>query len=73
MYASTLEFTEVPYERFGPWKNSWGYITEIACFSEDDIIIKSLTPYDDELFIRYCDSWEECDYYIMLIEADRRF
>ncbi len=72
MYASPIDFKELPYDSFGPWRNKWGYVTEIAYFDVDDIILKSHTPYD-ETIIRYCNSWEECEQYVILIESDRRF
>ena len=50
----------------------WGYTTTIAQFSDDDIILKSETPYNTKIVKRFCD-WEDCERAIMLIEQDRRF
>lgn len=72
MYTSTIDFKEVPFERFGPWRNAWGYVTEIACFDDDDIVLKTITPYDERI-IRYFTDWEDCEDFVMLIEHDRRF
>jgi hypothetical protein len=66
------EFEEVPYAKWGPWRNQWGYITEIAQFDEDDIMLKSITPYNRKILRRFSD-WEDCQRMIELIEQDRRF
>lgn len=66
------EFKEVPYHLLGPWRNKWGYITAIAQFDEDDIILKSQTPYGDNLIRRFFD-WEDCEKMVDLLEQDRRF
>lgn len=66
------QFKEVPYQTWGPWRNQWGYITTIAQFDEDDIILKSITPYGMRLVRRFVD-WESCEKMIELIEQDRRF
>lgn len=65
-------FKEVPYDVWGPWQNQWGYITTIAQFDEDDILLKSITPCKKRIVKRFCD-WEECQEAIELIEQDRRF
>ena len=67
-----LNFKEVPYAVWGPWRNQWGYVTTIAQFDEDDILLKSITPYNKKIFKRFC-RWEECQQAIELIEQDRRF
>ncbi len=66
------DFKEVPYAVWGPWRNQWGYITTVAQFDEDDIILKSITPYNFKIIERYTD-WEDCQRRIELIEQDRRF
>ena len=67
-----LEFEEVPYAVWGPWQNHWGYITTVAQFDEDDIILKSITPNKRKIVHRFTD-WEDCQQLIELIEQDRRF
>ena len=67
-----LEFKEVPYNVWGPWQNHWGYITTVAQFDEDDIILKSITPSKRKIVHRFTD-WETCQEAIELIEQDRRF
>ena len=66
------EFKEVPYQQWGPWRNQWGYVTEVAQFDEDDIILKSITPYQRKIIRRFS-HWEDCAKLIELIEQDRRF
>lgn len=66
------EFEEVPFQRWGPWKNHWGYVVELAQFDEDDIILKTLTPYGKKVVKRFTD-WEECEGELELIDEDRRF
>ena len=66
------EFEEVPYHKWGPWRNQWGYITEVAQFDDDDIILKSITPCHGKIIKRFSD-WEDCQRVIELIEQDRRF
>jgi len=66
------EFEEVPFKRWGPWRNQWGYVTEVAEFDDDDIILKSFTPYCGKIVRRFSD-WEDCEKLIELIEQDRRF
>ncbi len=65
-------FKEISYQKWGPWKNHWGYITTVAQFDEDDIILKTITPYGTKKVRRFS-SWEECQEEIELIEQDRRF
>lgn len=65
-------FKEVPFQLWGPWKNQWGYVTSIAQFDDDDIIVKTLTPYNDKIVRRFTD-WEDCEKMIDLLEQDRRF
>jgi hypothetical protein len=67
-----LEFKEVPYAVWGPWQNHWGYVTTVAQFDEDDIILKSITPSKHKIVHRFTD-WEECQEAIELIEQDRRY
>ncbi len=43
------EFKEVPYQIWGPWRNRWGYITEVAQFGDEDLILKSSTPYNKKI------------------------
>jgi hypothetical protein len=66
------EFKEVPHTVWGPWQNQWGYVTTVAQFSEDDIILKTITPFNIRIVKRFTD-WEECEETICLIEQDRRF
>ncbi len=66
------EFKEVPYAVWGPWRNQWGYITSIAQFDDDDIVLKSHTPYNKRIVRRFSD-WESCEKMVELIEQDRRF
>jgi hypothetical protein len=66
-----LELKEIPFQQWGPWINHWGYETVVAQF-DDVIILKSMTPYDEELLCYFVD-WEDCERIIMLIEQDRRF
>jgi hypothetical protein len=67
-----LEFKEVPYSVWGPWQNHWGYVTTVAQFDEDDIILKSITPSKHKIVHRFTD-WETCQEAIELIEQDRRY
>jgi hypothetical protein len=67
-----FEFEEIPYSTWGPWRNQWGYVTVIAHFDEDDIILKCITPEKKKFVKRFCD-WEDCEEMIELIEQDRRF
>ncbi len=67
-----FEFKEVPYRQWGPWKNQWGYVTTVAQFDEDDIMLKTITPYGTKRVKRFSD-WEDCQQEIELIEDDRRF
>ena len=66
------EFKEVPYQLWGPWRNQWGYVTTIAQFEEDDIILKTVTPYQGRIVRRFS-HLEVCAKMIELIEQDRRF
>lgn len=66
------KFEKVPHSIWGPWRNQWGYITTVAQFDQDDIILKTITPYNTKIVKRFSD-WEDCQYEIELIEADRRF
>ncbi len=66
------EFKEVPYDTWGPWRNQWGYVTTVAQFDEDDIMLKSITPYNRKIVRRFTD-WEDCQRLIELLEQDRRF
>lgn len=67
-----FSFKKVPYHQWGPWQNQWGYVTTVAQFDEDDIILKSITPCNRCIVKRFCD-WEDCQRAIELIEQDRRF
>lgn len=66
------EFEKVPYREWGPWRNQWGYVTVVAQFDDDDIMLKSTTPYNQKIVRRFTD-WEHCQRVIELIEQDRRF
>jgi hypothetical protein len=66
------EFKKVPYHQWGPWRNQWGYVTTIAQFDDEDIILKSITPCKRKIVHRFTD-WEDCQLAIELIEQDRRF
>jgi len=67
-----FEFEEVPFAVWGPWRNHWGYVTEVAQFGEDDLILKSLSPNNKKIVKRFS-HWEDCAEMIELIEQDRRF
>lgn len=67
-----FKFKQVPFHQWGPWQNQWGYITTIAQFDHDDIVLKTVTPYGTKRVRRFCD-WEDCQKEIELIEQDRRF
>ena len=67
-----FQFEEIPYHKWGPWQNQWGYVTVVAQFDDDDIILKTQTPYGRNIVRRFCD-WEDCQREIELIEQDRRF
>ena len=67
-----FSFKKIPYQQWGPWRNHWGYVTTVAQFDEDDIILKCVTPYKYKIVERYTD-WEDCQRRIELIEQDRRF
>lgn len=66
------EFQKIPYDQWGPWQNQWGYTTTVAQFAEDDLILKSVTPYNTHIVKHFCD-WEDCQREIELLEQDRRF
>ncbi len=66
------EFKKVEYNLLGSWRNRWGYITTIATFDDDNIVVKSITPYKTKL-IRHFEDWETCEKFIDLIEEDRRY
>ncbi len=65
-------FEKVPFQRWGPWVNHWGYVVELAQFDEDNIILKTRTPYGKRFVKRFVD-WEECEAELELIAEDRRF
>jgi len=67
-----MDFEEIPYQTWGPWKNQWGYVTAVAQFSDEDLIVKSITPCKKKLIKRFT-HWEDCAQFIELIEQDRRF
>lgn len=67
-----LTFDTVPYHTWGPYVNRWGYITTVAQFDIDDIILKAITPHRIKIIKRFTD-WEQCADEIELIEQDRRF
>jgi hypothetical protein len=67
-----LEFKEIPYHTWGPYRNQWGYITTVAQFDVDDIILKVITPHNTRIVKRFLD-WEQCADEIDLIEQGRRF
>lgn len=67
-----FEFKEIPYQRWGPWRNQWGYVTEVAQFDDDDILLKTVTPCNHKVVRRFV-HWEDCAKLIELIEQDRRF
>jgi hypothetical protein len=66
------EVKQVPYQQWGPWRNQWGYETTIACFDDEDIIVKTVNSKNVKVVIRFAD-WESCEEFIELIEQDRRF
>lgn len=65
-------FETIPYQELGPWRNQWGYVTTIAHFDDDSIVVKAETPYKTKLIKNFSD-WESCEKFIDLIEQDRRF
>lgn len=67
-----IELKELPYQKWGPWTNYWGYETTVAQFDDNTIVVYSLTPYNEEL-VAYFTDWEECEDFVMLLEQDRRF
>ena len=67
-----FKFQEVPFHKWGPFKNHWGYVVTIAQFDDDDIILKTHTPYGQTLVKRFAD-WEDCEEELELIAEDRRF
>ena len=67
-----FEFEQTPFQQWGPWRNQWGYITVVAQFDEDDIMLRCITPYKKQIVKRFCD-WDECQQEIELLEQDRRF
>jgi hypothetical protein len=67
-----FDFKKIPYPTLGPWRNQWGYITVIAQFDEDDIMMKVITPENHRIVKRFT-SWEDCEQAVMLVEQDRRF
>ncbi len=67
-----FDFKELSFQQWGPWRNQWGYITVVAQFDDDDIILKSITPYRQQIVKRFSD-WEECQQEIELLDQDRRF
>ncbi len=66
------KYKKVEYNLLGSWRNRWGYITTIATFDDDNIVVKSITPYKTKL-IRHFEDWETCEKFIDLIEEDRRY
>jgi len=66
------DLKQMPFHQWGPWINQWGYVTTVAQFDDDDIMLKSITPYRHKIVKRFCD-WEDCQKAIELIEQDRRF
>ncbi len=67
-----IQLTELPAQVWGPWQNHWGYVTTIAQFSPDDILLKTIRPNRTKV-IKYFSDWEDCADYVELIEQDRRF
>lgn len=66
------DFKKVKFQQWGPWRNHWGYETTIADFGNEDIVVKTLTPYKTKVVKNFSD-WEECEDYIEQINQDRRF
>jgi hypothetical protein len=66
------DFKSVQFQQFGPWRNQWGYVTTIAHFDDEDIMVKTETPYETKIVKMFC-NWEDCERFIDLIEQDRRF
>lgn len=67
-----IDLKPIPFQQWGPWRNQWGYVTTVAQFDDDDIMLKTVTPYQKKIIRRFCD-WEDCQREIELIEQDRRF
>lgn len=67
-----MEFKELPYQLWGPWRNQWGYVTAVAQFGDEDLVLRTVAPNKKKL-VRHFTHWEDCAKFIELIEQDRRF
>ena len=65
-------FAEVYESYYGPVRNHWGYIIELAII-DDTMITRTRTPYSKRLDIRYFFDEADLYEYIQLINQDRRF
>jgi len=61
-----------PFDHWGPWRNQWGYVIDIAHFSDGMIIVHYETPQGNEGTAYFLD-WESCERFVLLLEEDRRF
>lgn len=66
------DFQEIGHRILGPYRNSWGYVTTIAIFGKNDIMVKSDTPRNTRIVKRFS-SWDECADFVELINSDRRY
>ena len=67
-----FSFKECSHAILGPTINFWGYKTTIAIFSQNDIVVKTITPSKTKI-VKYFDNWSDCEHFIDLINADRRY
>ena len=64
-------FKDIVTSYFGPYKNHWGYVTELAVI-DDLMILKIHTPYQT-IDVNYYFDEESVTEKIRLINQDRRF
>lgn len=74
MHSALLDIILEPedFQHWGPWRNQWGYVVDIAQFSDGIIIVHYETPQGTE-GAAYFTSWEDCERFVLLLEEDRRF
>lgn len=65
-------FTDVHESYYGPVRNRWGYVLELAII-DDTMITRTRTPYSKRLDIRYFFDEADLHEYIQMINQDRRF
>lgn len=61
----------VYYQKFGPWRNRYGYKLEFAVI-DDFFMLKAYTPYRQKI-VTYHMSEEDLEYKIDLYNQDRRY